>query len=331
MKTKKQSVPIERATPVKFTACPNEKLQVPSWHIHRILERVLPREILICLDDIKRVILARKFPRKGEFIQPLVDRQASGSMSIIVPIHDAPLVSQRCLSSLEKYAPESEIIIVDDGSKLTETGEVIRFFTSRNSWKVIHNQQAIGHSGACWAGTKLATRLYICLLNSDTVVTPWCWRQVKEAFEQGDDIGVAGPSSSNTGNPQSVQIAEFLSFHLNDHQICALAERLLHTVPLIQDLPWISGNALFIRRALWDELKGFDPNLPDYGNEIELCGRVSRRGFRSVWVRNSYIHHFGRQSYKKVIGDQGILQRIRAAEIYATQKASHYSGKRRTL
>lgn len=86
------------------------------------------------------------------------------------------------------------------------------------------------------------------------------------------------------------------------------------------DLMWIAGNAFFIRRSLWEEVGGFDRNLPDYGNEIELCGRVAERGYRSVWVRNCYIHHFGRQSYGEALGNKGIHERIRAAEIYIAKK-----------
>jgi GT2 family glycosyltransferase len=135
-------------------------------------------------------------------------------------------------------------------------------------------------------------------------------------------IGVAGPSSSNTGNPQSIPLAEFLSPCWNDNQICDFGKRLLTNFqePIVIDLTWVAGNAFFIRRSLWEQIGGFDQNLPDYGNEIELCGRIAEKGYRLVWVRNCYIHHFGRQSYRDVLGDEGIRERIRAAEIYISKK-----------
>lgn len=294
--------------------------QVPSWHILWLIKRLLPQRVLTGLLNFKRAVLTRKFSSNTEVAQSPSDRHASASISIVVPIHDAPGITQRCLTSLEKYAAESEIILVDDASKLAETLEVIRRFASRNEWKLIRHEKSLGHSGACREGTKLANRPYLCLLNSDTVVTPWCWRQIKLAFEQDQAIGVAGPSTSNTGNPQSIKLAEFLGPCLNDNQICAFAKRLLTSEPVICDLTWISGNALFIRRTLWEELGGFDANLPDYGNEIELCARVVEKGYRLAWVRNCYIHHFGRQSYRDTLGDEGIRERIRAAEVYTKQK-----------
>jgi len=295
---------------------------VTSWHIPRFLKRLIPQSVVTDLLDFKRRALARDFSRDTEFEQSPEDGLASASMSIVVPIHDAPAVTRRCLASLEKYAPESDIILVDDASILAETLEVIRQFGRRNVWKVVRNEKSLGQSAACRAGSNLATRQYLCLLNSDTVVTPWCWRGIKEVFEHDQTIGVAGPSTSNTGNPQSLALAEFLSPCWNNNQICAFAQRLLTQFqePVVMDLAWVSGNAFFIRRRLWEQLDGFDQKLPDYGNEIELCGRVVEKGYRLAWVRNCYIHHFGRQSYRNTLGEEGICERIRTAKIYIAEK-----------
>jgi GT2 family glycosyltransferase len=91
-------------------------------------------------------------------------------------------------------------------------------------------------------------------------------------------------------------------------------------VPILKDLPWINGFAFFIRRSLWEQLGGFDPNLPDYGNEVELCRRVLAMGYRTVWVRNSYVHHFSGESYKEAIGVEAINTRIKVAENYIDRK-----------
>jgi GT2 family glycosyltransferase len=300
---------------------------VTSWHVPRFLKGLLPRPLIAALLDLKRRALARDFSPDIQFEQSPQDAQASASMSIVVPIHDAPIVTRRCLASLEKYASKSEIVLVDDASILAETLELIRHFSIRNRWKVIRHEKSLGHSEGCRAGSNLATSPYLCLLNSDTVVTPWCWRLVQEVFERDKMIGVAGPSTSNTGNPQSLALAEFLGPSWNDNQICAFANRLLTQFqkPMVKELDWISGNAFFIRRTLWEEVGGFDRNLPDYGNEIELCGRVAEKGYRLVWVCNSYIHHFGRQSYRETLGDEGIGERIRAADKYTKQNRRSFN------
>ncbi len=302
-----------------------------NWHIPAFLRRTLPPLFVESLIELKWTgrVLPPHFPRHMEFEQSAEDSQASACMSIVVAIHDAPTVTRRCLGSLEKYASESEIMLVDDGSKLTETLEVIRDFSARNKWKVVCHEKSLGHSEACRAGANLATRPYLCLLNSDTVVTPWCWRGVKEAFEQDPKIGIAGPSTSYSGTPQALRLATVLSSHWIDDQICSFAKHLLTRCrePSLVDLVWVGGFAFFIRRSLWEQVGGFDKNLPDYGNEFELCRRIAEEGYRMVWVRNSYIHHFGRQSYRGTIGDKGIDARGLAAGIYVRQKNDSRSHK----
>jgi GT2 family glycosyltransferase len=296
-----------------------------TWHIPQFLKRLLPQFVINSLRELKLTgrVVAPKFQRDMEFEQSPEDVQASASMSIVIPIHDAPAVTQRCLASLERYASASEVILVDDASGLAETVEVIRNFSGRNGWKVIRNEKPVGHSEACRAGANLATRPNLCFLDSDTVVTPWCWRRVEEVFEDDPKIGVAGPSTSR-GNPehQTLTLAADQKLIWNDNQICAFAMHLLTRCrePLVLDVAWASGCAFFIRRGLWEQFGGFDPALPDYGNEVELCSRIAENGYRVVLVRNSYIHHLGSQTYQNLYGDEGILSRIRASNVYINNK-----------
>jgi GT2 family glycosyltransferase len=289
---------------------------------------VLPEPVRDALRKLKIRILMRDFRGCAEVEQSMEDALASASLSIIVPVHDAPSVTRRCLTSLEKYAAQAEIVIVDDGSVLAETEEIIQDFIDRNKWKLIRHEEPFGHSVACEAGASLTTRPYLCLLNSDTVVTPWCWRLVVQTFEHNDNIAVVGPSTSSSGNLQTLPLAQYLRQHWNDKQICGFAMRLLAAGrdPILEDLTWASGFAFFIRRGIWEQLGGFDRNLPDYGNEIELCNRVAANGYRRVWVRNAYIHHLGGQSYRESIRSEGIVARTQAAWIYIRQKERSLNG-----
>jgi GT2 family glycosyltransferase len=299
-----------------------------AFRLPGLIKRALPTAVIAGMyetrKEIRRRLFSRGLSRNRVFEQPLEHKLASASMSVIVAIHDAPLVTKRCLASLERYATNSEIILVDDASKNADTIDIIREFSRRNGWKVISNSPAVGHSAACAAGAELAARPYLCLLNSDTVVTPGCWRPIQEAFKSDPAIGIAGPSTSTSGNEQTLEMAAPCRFHWNDSQLCAFAERLTvsPSEPVIRDLPWISGFALFIHRSLWEQLGGFDGNLPDFGNEIDLCKRATNFGYRTVWVRSSYIHHLGRQSYENEIGHRGIESRLLAAYQYIRQRHS---------
>jgi GT2 family glycosyltransferase len=301
----------------------NDRLPLAaSLHIPSLFSGILPRPVRDELRRLRVRALMHDFKRQSEIQQSIEDALASASVSIVVPVHDAPAVTKRCLASLEKYAPKAEIVLVNDGSRLLETSDIIRDFIGRNGWKLVQHEKPLGHSLASEAGASLTNRPYICLLNSDTVVTPWCWRLVQQAFALDQNIAVVGPSTSSSGNLQTLPVARYLRQHWNDNQICDFAMRLLSECKdaIVQDLTWASGFAFFIRRSVWEQLGGFDRNLPDFGNEVELCERVAAKGYRRVWVRNAYIHHLGGQSFGQSTPGETIAARTEAAWTYIRQK-----------
>ena len=150
-----------------------ERLSVAALlRISHLLRGVFPQPIENVLLRLRVRMLMRSFNSFSEIVQSTEDASASEFVSIVVPVHDVPTVTRRCLNSLEKYAPKAEIVVVDDGSKLAETLNMLRDFTIRNGWQLVQHEKPLGHSVACGAGATLTTRPYLCLLNSDTVVTP---------------------------------------------------------------------------------------------------------------------------------------------------------------
>ena len=154
--------------------------------------------------DSRAWVLSRDLrPSASYFLSP-EERSASSAVSVVIAVHDAPVVTARCISSLEKFGGDAEIVVVDDGSKLDAVREMLDVACSRNRWKLIRHSKAAGHSRASEAGVLASERPYICLLNSNTVITPHSWAGLVGAFESSPRIAVAGPSTSHTFGPQQV-------------------------------------------------------------------------------------------------------------------------------
>lgn len=262
------------------------------------LRKRLPEPLRESSRRLRAKLLSIGLTTEGVFEQPEAESAASAKVSVIIPVLDTPQLD-RFLGSLEKYAPRAEVILVDDGSELESTRNLLDEFAARNGWHVLRHETPQGHSRATEAGARLATRSYLCLLNADIVVTPWSWQAAVEAFESDPNVGVTGPSTSHATTPQMLKRAELCRHYWTDPQIFAFAKSYVESVDGSGwlDLPEAGGFAFFIRRDLWEELEGFDPLLPDYGNEMELCRRVLKKGRRIVWTRKSYIHHLGNQTY----------------------------------
>jgi len=279
----------------------------------------IPEPIKRMYRQIRALVLSLNLPKEGVFPQGELERKASNDISIIVPIHNSPReVTARCLHSLEVYAANAEVILVNDASEVEANVLIMKNAAAGNGWRLIAHEKCLGHSRACEAGSRLATRKYLCLLNSDTVVTPWSWAGAKEVFDSDPQIAVVGPSTSSAATQQTIRRADYCRYYWTDAQIYEFARRYVGKQASRSwvNLVVIGGFAFFIRRSVWEEMGGFDPKLPDYGNEGELCRRVAKRGFRMVWTRNSYIHHFGKQDYGRTMSKHAITQRASDAHEY---------------
>jgi O-antigen biosynthesis protein len=255
---------------------------------------------------------------KGPFLQSVEEKQSSGKISVIVAVHDAPEVTRRCLNSLELFGADAEIIIVDDKSKLESTQCLLDEKCSRNGWKLIRNERSLGHSRASEVGVLVSTRPIICLLNSDTIITPHSWLGVVQSFEADESVAISGPSTSQTVGPQFVPRALHCRHYWSDEQVWVFAEKYVakHFKDPVVELPMVGGFAFFVRRIIWDAMGGFNKNLPDYGNETEFCRRVVKAGYRIVWSKASYIHHLGSESYGRTLGYNEIKKRCLDSQSY---------------
>jgi GT2 family glycosyltransferase len=280
----------------------------------------LPKRLKVALRSMRMGVLSVRLPSQKNFQQSEDEAQAGVSISVIVAISGPYDIIRRCLISLEEYASHSEIILVDDGTP-QKVAEMLKGFQASNGCKLIRHDYPLGHSRATEVGARIGTRPLLCLLNSDTVVTPWSWKGIVNAFAMDPKIAVAGPSTSWAATDQMMKAAMHCRHYWNNSQINGYAERLVKHAqgqgPI--DLSEVGGFAFFIRRDVWEEFGGFDPNLPDYGNESELCVRILQQGWRVVWVRDSYIHHLGGQSYGS-LDEKEVFVKFAAARKYIDSK-----------
>lgn len=273
-----------------------------------VIRKYIPEWIKEPYRYVRAMMLSIGISRSLTFEQPEDEIEASKDISVIVAIHDSPQLTQRCLNSIEKYGAHAEIILVDDGSRMQETVDLIQNYQQQNNWLVVRSKAPKGHSHSCESGSRVATRPYLCFLNSDTVITPWSWSGAKKAFDMDQKIAVTGPTTSWTATKQKNPRAMYCRNYWTDNQICAFAKRCISNLSetTLEYLPYVGGFAFFIRRSIWIEFGGFDRNLPDYGNEVELCRRLVKSNFKIAWTKDSYIHHFGRGTYNRIFSQDTI-------------------------
>lgn len=222
--------------------------------------------------------------------------------TIIIPIKNQFEYVKKCLISIDHNYPDYEIVIVDDGSdepKLLEYFEHVK--SKKNKWIFIRNENSKGHSIACTLGIQKSTQENIYLLNSDTILLKNSLSVLNKILNENKEIGVVGPSTSSASGPQLIQSFYKNRFKMSIEDMENYSNKIFDKFQYaFQEIKLVNGFCLGIKRTVFNKVGGFDPNLKCYGNEKELLIRIRNNGYKTVWGKGSYVHHFGKISYSKI-------------------------------
>jgi N-acetylglucosaminyl-diphospho-decaprenol L-rhamnosyltransferase len=94
--------------------------------------------------------------------------------------------------------------------------------------------------------------------------------------------------------------------------------------PEEEPVGWLSGSALLVRREAFEAVGGFDPQYFMYFEDVDLCDRLGRAGWSSVYVPSSVVEHTGGHATKR---SPAAMQRAHHASAYR-YLADRYRGLR---
>jgi N-acetylglucosaminyl-diphospho-decaprenol L-rhamnosyltransferase len=86
-----------------------------------------------------------------------------------------------------------------------------------------------------------------------------------------------------------------------------------HSVPA--DVDWVSGACLLVRREAWDAVGGFDTRYFMYLEDVDLCWRVGRAGWRVAFEPDAEVVHVqgvsaGRHPYRMLVAHHRSMWRF---------------------
>lgn len=218
-------------------------------------------------------------------------------VSIIVLVKDALKYVKKCLKSLNEYTDNYELIIVDNGSN-----KKTKKFLKNLDWfdyTLIINKENRGFSYGNNQAIKIAKYDYICCLNSDTLLTPNWLGKLMKGFNYHESVGIVGPSTSRSASIQSTpELKKLLIEKAGQERINQVAKNLKESYVEMD----VVGFCFVIKKELFDKIGVFD--WKRYGlathEDIDLLYRAYKAGFKSVWSKGSYVHHFGHQTTREM-------------------------------
>jgi GT2 family glycosyltransferase len=206
-----------------------------------------------------------------------------------------------CLTSLaaQSDCPGHHVIVLDNQSS---DGSVEAIRASFPDVQILPIEADRGYAGNNNVGLRAALAYvpdWILILNEDTVLDPSCLAHLLAAGGADPAIGMVGPLVFHHDEPTVIQSAGgrlsrfWESVHLGANQ----ADRNQFT--RTQDVDWVSGCALLVRRALIERVGTLDERFYYYWEETEWCVRAKKAGWRIILEPAAKLWHKGvRRDYK---------------------------------
>jgi GT2 family glycosyltransferase len=206
-----------------------------------------------------------------------------------------------CLDSLRRQtiAAENHVIVLDNRSS---DGSVPAIRSAFPSAEIISIEADRGYAGNNNVGLKRALAYspdWIFVLNEDTILAAGCLEQMLAVASADPRIGIVGPLVLHHDEPEVIQSAGgrlgrfWESVHVGANQTD------IDGFDGSQDLDWVSGCALLVRRAVVEQQGMLDERFYYYWEETEWCLRARKAGWRIVLAPGARLWHKGvRRDYK---------------------------------
>jgi GT2 family glycosyltransferase len=235
-------------------------------------------------------VKAGPYPGTYQVIHPLPSRPL---VSIIIPNRDQAGLLLQCLDSIGRSTYSShEILIVENGSGQSETLACYRELAQRSNVRILKWDQPFNYAALNnFAADQAAGEVLVFLNNDIEVLAPdWLERLLEHALRPA--VGAAGAKLYFPDD--TIQHAGLVVSRYPMHRLVGLPRespgyqnRLVTT----QNVSAVTGACLMARRAVFEEVRGFDEKFAMVFNDVDLCLKMRQRGYLIVWTPYAELYH----------------------------------------
>ncbi len=232
-------------------------------------------------------------------------------LSVIIVNYNVKEFLLNSLDSITKAAKNIsiEIIVVDNAS---DDGSIEALKEKYPDVILIENKKNVGFGKANNQALEIAKGNYFLLLNPDTIVREDTFEKMLDFFHSHPEAGIAGCKVLNPDGtlqlacrrgfpgpwtsftkvmglsslfPKSKLFARYNLTYLNENET--------------YEVDAVSGAFLMLKKEAYEKIGGFDPQFFMYGEDLDLCYRVQKAGFKVFYFHETEIIHYKGESTKR--------------------------------
>jgi N-acetylglucosaminyl-diphospho-decaprenol L-rhamnosyltransferase len=232
---------------------------------------------------------------------------------------------QSSVSSIQSGRPlktdhwilDTEIIVVDNASA-DGTVEMLRAEFPAPRVRVMANSENVGFTRGNNQALAVAQGRYLFLLNPDTELRPGALQTLIDYMDAHPRVGIIGPRLFyGDGTPQSSRrrFPTLATAFLESTKLQqwfprnrALTRYYMLDTPddATQEVDWINGAAMFVRREMYEQIGGFDEAFFMYSEELDWCYRAKQAGWQIVYLPTAQVTHYEGKSSEQVVAARDI-------------------------
>ena len=227
-------------------------------------------------------------------------------ISVVIVNYNVQYFLEQCILSVQAASKNNttEIIVVDNNS----TDESCKLLIEKYPNVVlIQNKENVGFSKANNQGVKIAKGDYVLILNPDTIIAEDTLDKIYNYAKTKQNLGVLGvklidgsgkfaPESKRgipTQNASFNKLFGISSKRTGKYYATHLEENESGIIKVA------SGAFMFIKRTVFNEVKGFNEAYFMYGEDIDLSMKLLNNGYQNYYFADTQIIHFKGESTTK--------------------------------
>jgi hypothetical protein len=215
-------------------------------------------------------------------------------LTVLVLNYRGPQDTVQCVQQLDQQtiADRMEILVIDNGSQDDSAGVLRNRLGHMENVRIIETPKNLGFGGGNNYGARYASGEYLLILNPDTAPEPKALQQMIDILQHDPQIGIVAPALVFPDGTVRESHRNFPTLRAVVAKRTPLGkvmpqvlDRYLHrgATSGMQDVDWVVGACMLMRRALYEELQGFDERFFLFLEDTDLCRRCWKAGKRVVY------------------------------------------------
>jgi len=183
--------------------------------------------------------------------------------------------------------------VVDNGSDDGSPEMVLQEFAGEAAFRVqlVRNPGNVGFCAANNQGFAASESEFIALLNNDAEADTGWLEALTSAFRDRPDVGMAASKILVHEDPRRIDKAGHLIYLDGQNRGRGTGEIDCGQYDRVEEALWPDGCAAMYRRAMLDQIGGFDEDFFAYADDAELGLRARIAGWNCLYVPTAVVRH----------------------------------------